>query len=347
MLLAVAAREGLALRQCNIRTAFHNGELKEEVFIRAPASAEHLAGGSGRVLRLRHALYGLRQAPRAWNQRLETELRSRGFVQSDADPALLILHGENDTLLSMFYVDDGPVAAHTDVEADAMVELVASIFEIRALGKPQDFLGIEISRDHAANTIVMTIAQKSKALALAAELGVSGSRRVLPMPAEVYAGLRAAHPGVPMADKQLYQRVLGSLLHLAQCTRPDIALPVSALAYAAAPTKEHHAALVDIISTAAQGITYGGKRKPLGFWCDANFAACQDTLRSTTGWVVTMYGEAVSWSSKKQATTAASTVEAEYQACGAAARAVTAQGTRGACFTVWRLSIGRTCLNWL
>jgi hypothetical protein len=80
MLLAVAAREGLALREFDIRTAFLNGELKEEVFIRATAGAEHLAGGSGRVLRLRRAHYGLRHAPRAWNQRLETELRSRGFV---------------------------------------------------------------------------------------------------------------------------------------------------------------------------------------------------------------------------------------------------------------------------
>jgi hypothetical protein len=88
---------------------------------------------------------------------------------------------------------------------------------------------------------------------------VSGCCAVLPMPAEVYAGLRAAQPGVATADKQLYQRVLGSLLCLAQCTRPDIALPVSALAaYAAAPTKEHHATLVDIVryigSTAARGI---------------------------------------------------------------------------------------------
>jgi hypothetical protein len=79
--------------------------LKEEVFIRAPASAEHLAGDSGRVLRLRRAfmiyLQGSRQAPRAWNQRLETELRSRWFVQCDADPALWILHGEIGTVLSI------------------------------------------------------------------------------------------------------------------------------------------------------------------------------------------------------------------------------------------------------
>jgi hypothetical protein len=82
--------------------------------------------------------------------------------------------------------------------------------------------------------------------------------------------------------------------------------------------------LLDVVRyvgrTESRGITYGGKGHPLGFWCDANFAACRDTRRSTTGWVVTMYGGAVSWSSKKQATAAASTMDAEYQACGAAAR---------------------------
>jgi hypothetical protein len=82
-------------------------------------------------------------------------------------------------------------------------------------------------------------------------------------------------------------------------------------------------ATVDIVAyvegTASWGITYRGKRQPLGFWCDANFAACKETQRSTTGWVVTMYRGAVSWSRKKQATTAASTIDAKYQACGAAA----------------------------
>jgi septal ring-binding cell division protein DamX len=55
-------------------------------------------------------------------------------------------------------------------------------------------------------------------------------------------------------------------------------------------------------------------------WCDANFAACLETRRSTTGWTVIMYGGAVSLSSKEQATAAASTMEAEYQACGPVAR---------------------------
>jgi hypothetical protein len=102
----------------------------------------------------------------------------------------------------------------------------------------------------------------------------------------------------PMADKLQCQRVVGSLLNLAQCTRPDIALPVAALAaYSSAPSTQHYAVLLDIVryvgGTASRGIMYGGKGQPLGFWCDANFAACKDTRRSTTGWVVTMYGGAV------------------------------------------------------
>jgi hypothetical protein len=80
MLLAVVAREGLVLRQFDIRTAFLNGELEEEVFIWALAGAEHLAGARGSLLRPRRALYGLRQAPRAWNKYLEGELRSWGCV---------------------------------------------------------------------------------------------------------------------------------------------------------------------------------------------------------------------------------------------------------------------------
>jgi hypothetical protein len=77
------------------------------VYLRPPPGAQHLAGGSGRVLCLRRALYGLRQASSAWNKRLESELTTKGFVQSNADPSLWILHGEHGATMAMFYVDDG------------------------------------------------------------------------------------------------------------------------------------------------------------------------------------------------------------------------------------------------
>jgi hypothetical protein len=228
MMLEVAEHAGLVLRQFDTKTAFLHGYLKEEVYVRPPRGWEHLAGGSGRVLRLCRALYGLRQAPRAWNQRLEAELTARGFVQSNADPSLWILYSMDGAIHAMFFVDDGMVAARNGVEADALVGGIPSIFEIRRLGEPQDMLGIEISRDLAAGTI--TIWQCAKAKALAAMFGVKGERRTTPMTPAEQANLRAACEGDTMADIARYQSGVGSLLHLAQCVRPDIAVPVGALA---------------------------------------------------------------------------------------------------------------------
>ena len=89
--------------------------------------------------------------------------------------------------MAMFYVDDGLVAARTAAEADALVDLIASMFKIRALGEPEDFLGIRITRDRAARTI--TIDQEDKAQQLASAVGVAAEQREVPMSPEVFKGL--------------------------------------------------------------------------------------------------------------------------------------------------------------
>jgi hypothetical protein len=105
------------------------------------------------VLRLPRALYGLRQAPRAWSKCLEQELKSRGFVRSESGPLFLLLCSKSGAVLVMFYVDDGLVAARTAAEADRLVKTVWSMFAIRELGEPADFVGIQIKRDEKAGTV--------------------------------------------------------------------------------------------------------------------------------------------------------------------------------------------------
>ena len=321
-ILALAAHEDLELRQFDIRTAFLNADLEEEVYMRAPTGAEHLTG-PGEVLRLNKALYGLHQAQRSFSTHLSSKFTGGGFVQSKADPSLWILHDGSGAALTMVYVDDGIVAARTAELAEAAVALIGSYFEIRKMGEPRDFLGIDITRDRTARTI--TISQESKAVKLVREQGLVGELRHIPMTPEKYAALRSTQPGEPLTDQTQYQTVLGVLLYLAMCTRPDIASVVIALSsYASNPSWAHREALDDVVryvgSTAARGITYGATRKPLDSYCDSNFAACVDTRRSTSGWTMLMYGGAVSWQSKKQPTVAVSTMEAEYQGYGAMAR---------------------------
>jgi hypothetical protein len=79
-------------------------------------------------------------------------------------------------------------------------------------------------------TGTITIRQCAKAKALAAMFGVVGERRATPMTPAAQANLRAACEGDTMADIARYQSGVGSLLHLSQCVRPDIAAPVGALA---------------------------------------------------------------------------------------------------------------------
>ena len=196
------------------------------------------------------------------------------------------------------------------------------MFAIRRLGKPKDVLAIEVMRDREAGTI--TLCHERKALALAEANGVAGQcRSVLKSPA-VYGDLHGARDGEERADKVEFQSGIGSLLHISKCTRPDIAVSVGALAaFASEPTVEHSEAMLDVVqhvgSTAARGLMYGHASAPMELWRDANFAACADTRGITTGWVATMYGGAVSWESRNQPTAAASTMDAEYQACGAVA----------------------------
>jgi hypothetical protein len=134
----VSAHENLGLQQFDVRTASLNGELEEEVYVRPPPWAEHLAVGIKRVLRLRHrALYGLKQALHAWNKCLEGELWAK--EQSDANPALWILRGESGAVLGIFYVDDGLAATKIAAEADFLVDLMGSMFEIWKLGGASGF----------------------------------------------------------------------------------------------------------------------------------------------------------------------------------------------------------------
>ncbi|KAF0893585.1 hypothetical protein E2562_027311 [Oryza meyeriana var. granulata] len=81
MLLAVTAQRGWLVHHMDVKSAFLNGELKEEVYVRQPPGFV-AAGHEGKVLRLKKALYGLRQAPRAWNAKLDNSLCELGFTRS-------------------------------------------------------------------------------------------------------------------------------------------------------------------------------------------------------------------------------------------------------------------------
>ena len=108
-LLAISAARKLHLRQSDVKVAFLYGDLPAEIFMNQPPGFQD---GTNRVCRLSKSLYGLRQAPRCFNRKLASVLRSLGFTQSNADNCLYYRHGKNGewTLLAV-YVDDGIISS--------------------------------------------------------------------------------------------------------------------------------------------------------------------------------------------------------------------------------------------
>jgi hypothetical protein len=105
LLLTLAAQEGWRVHHMDVKSAFLNGDLKEEIYVHQPAGFV-IAGQGGKVLRLRKALYGLRQAPWAWNSKLDDTLKKMDFVQSEHEHVMYRRSHSDDILLVGVYVDD-------------------------------------------------------------------------------------------------------------------------------------------------------------------------------------------------------------------------------------------------
>jgi hypothetical protein len=340
-LLSIVARDDLELHQLDIKTAFLNGELEEEIYMTQPEGYEQ--GGPKIACHLRKTLYGLKQAPRAWHLKLKEELEKLGFQASEADPGLffldeckhtkqqsggstareeLTLLGEEEPcrrVVVLVYVDDILIAAKEKAQIEKIKKGLMAKFDSRDLGEAKLFLGMVISRDR--NKRLLRLSHEVMVKNLVTKFGL-GDARDKSVPIHVSVHLSKEEGELLDLSRFPYPELIGSLMYLSVTTRPDICQAVGALArYMATPTDKHwnvaKGVLRYLLGTADLGLVYGDVSKETGGlvgYCDADFAGDLDTRRSTTGYVYLLNGGAISWSSRLQPTVAASTTEAEYMA---------------------------------
>jgi hypothetical protein len=130
----------------DVKSAFLNGDLNEEVYVHQPPGFA-IPGKEGKVLRLRKALYGLRQAPRAWNAKLDSTLKGLGFKQSPHEAVIYQWGNGGNALLVGVYVDDLVITGTKDVEVAAFKEEMKTTFQMSDLGLLSFYLGIEVHQD--------------------------------------------------------------------------------------------------------------------------------------------------------------------------------------------------------
>nr|GEW49018.1 retrovirus-related Pol polyprotein from transposon TNT 1-94 [Tanacetum cinerariifolium] len=143
--LAYATHKNMVVYQMDVKTAFLNGNLREEVYVSQPDGFVD-QDNPNHVYKLKKTLYGLKQAPRAWYEMLSSFLISHDFSKGSVDPTLYIRRNDNDLLLVQIYVDDIIFAASTPELCDLFAKLMLSKFKMSMMGKILFFLGLQISQ---------------------------------------------------------------------------------------------------------------------------------------------------------------------------------------------------------
>jgi hypothetical protein len=155
LLLALAAPEGWRVHHMDVKSAFLNGDLKEEVYVHQPPGFD-IPDKEGKVMRLRKGLYGLWQTPRTWNAKLDSTLRRMGFEQSSHEAAVYRRGNGGNVLLVGIYVDDLVITGTKDTEVAAFKEEMKATFQMSDLGPLSFYLGINVHQDHFEITLRQT-----------------------------------------------------------------------------------------------------------------------------------------------------------------------------------------------
>lgn len=322
-LIALAARYDLDIDQMDAVTAFLQGDLDENIYMNQP---EGFMDGSNKVCCLKKAIYGLKQASRVWNKKLDSVLIGLGFKRSEVDQCIYFKIVGEKMLMIAVYVDDLLIFSNCKQLKDDLKINLQKQFKMKDLGEAKYCLGIQITRDRIHRKIWLD--QERYMEEVLNKFNMSDCN---PVSTPLDANIKLSKEMSPKNEEEFkemstvpYQQAIGSILYAAQATRPDICHAINVVSrYNNNPGKQHWTAVKRILryikGTSSAKIEFSGKCDPdLVGYSDADWASDVDGRRSITGFVFMLQGGPLNWSSRKQQTVALSTTEAEYMALSSA-----------------------------
>ncbi|CAI7887812.1 unnamed protein product [Closterium sp. NIES-53] len=304
VLLHVAAQRDYKLHSLDFGTAFLQGSLQEEIWLRRPPGFTG-SFSVGTLWSLRRPVYGIRHASREWHDTLRTMLAALGFAPSSADPTLFLCI---DTSLPPFYVlvyVNDLVFATVDTEAQALVKSeLQKRHTCTDLGELRSYLGLQITRDRARRTITLTQSHMVHQV-----IQRFGFRYSSPLSTPLPTGNLLSVPPSDESEEPSgpYQELVGCLMYLMTCTRHDLAYPLSILARYVAPGRhqpEHWEAAKRVLrclcSTSSMGLVLEGRGLVVLIGhADASWVDDLATHQSSQGYTFSLGSGSVSWRSTR------------------------------------------------
>lgn len=321
ILLSYCCQKGLIIEQMDVETAFLNGKVLSEIYIKQPRGYED---GSNKVCKLEKALYGLRESPRAWYKCFDEFMNELGFKRSKYDYCLYVLTSEDDIIYLIIFVDDLLICCKNKKKIVEIKKLLSNRFRMKDMGKVKYYLGINIEHDYETN--VMTLDQKSYIESLAKKYQIENSK-LYSTPME--NNLKVEQATVVSDDIQ-YRNIIGALLYISSGTRPDISFSVNYLSrfqncYNATHYKYALRVLKYLYLTKDLKLTYKKNEKTdiLDCFVDADWAGDSIDRKSTSGYIIRLFGNVIFWKSRKQGSVTKSSTSAEYVALSEAVSEIT------------------------
>ncbi|KAI3707500.1 hypothetical protein L6452_26084 [Arctium lappa] len=296
--------------QMDVKSALLYGKIEEEVYVCQPPGFEN-PKFPDRVYKLKKALYGLHQAPRAWSDTLSTYLLKNGFERGIIDKTLFIKRKKKDILLVQIYVDDiifGSTKAYMCKEFE---ELMHNRFKMSSMGELTFFLGLQVKQKEDG----IFISQSKYVQDILTKFGFSEAKPAS-TPMETYKQITADLEGEDV-DVHHYRSMIGSLMYLT-ASRPDIMFAVCVCARFQVRPKQSHFQAVKRIFRYLKG------QPRLGLWyphdspfdllaySDSDLGGANLDRKSTSGGCQFLGARLVSWQYKKQTTVSTSTTKVEY-----------------------------------
>ncbi|KAJ9561171.1 hypothetical protein OSB04_006331 [Centaurea solstitialis] len=279
--LAYAAHKNIKVFQMDVKSAFLNGVLHEEVYIEQPEGFVD-PDFPDHVCILDKALYGLKQAPRAWYETLTNHLLSKGFKRGTIDTTLFLKKEGDDLLLVQIYVDDIIFGSTNPELCTKFSKIMETEFEMSMMGELNFFLGIQVKQ----NPDGIFINQSKYIKDMLKKFNMTDCSPIkTPMPTGNLLGPDLA--GKPV-DQKIYRSMIGSLLYLT-ATRPDIMFATCFCARFQANPKESHLAAVKRILRYLKGTPELGLWYPkdssfeLISFTDSDYGGCKLDRKSTSG----------------------------------------------------------------
>lgn len=321
LVIALASSRNWPLCQMDVKSAFLNGRLDEEVYVLQPPGFE-MRGQEQKVYRLHKALYGLKQAPRAWNKRVDTFLQQQGFSKCSVEFGIYVWYpNQADMIVVCLYVDDLLVTGSNQSIIERFKGSMRSEFEMTDLGTLNYFLGLEFQ--YSSQGIVLH--QRRYVQEVLRRFNMENCKEVA-TPIETNAKLSLDEEGISV-DGTLYKQIVGSLRFICN-SRPDISYGVGLISRFMSNPKASHLVAAKRVLRYLKGTQNYGILFPRGrssseteieAFSDSDWSGDTVERKSTSGYFFRIMKAPISWSSKKQNVVALSSCEAEYIAASQAA----------------------------